>query len=168
MYIKRLEKRKTQLNGEMHLFIIWNKARNLEKKILDDLKDNFTILQVQEIKWAKKDFSHNLSQFYGKKLPLGCNKEKEVGRGKFLLVLIADEEPFYVIRRTNSGDCIVNVNVFDSKEMYRNWVGGHKIHSSNTQDEFEHDIFLLLGKHAAEVKAIFESNGHIESYKKRL
>lgn len=152
------------MNEEMHIFIIWNKARKLEEKIMKDIAENFTVLGKTEITWDKESFSDNLSAFYGEKLPKGCNKEKEVGIGPFLLIYVLDKEPLYRKRRVNSGNNVVNVNVFDSKEMYRTWLKSHNIHSSNTVDEVEHDLYLLLGIHASEIKERLERGEHINKY----
>ena len=39
--------------------------------------------------------------------------------------------------------------MFDSKFMYREWTGGgHKIHCTNSIDETNHDLTLLLDKNA--------------------
>jgi len=157
------------VKSEIHLFILWENARKkCENEILNDIESNFEVLQIIEIEWNRKDFSDNISQFYGIKLPPRCNKVKEVGDGKFLLVIIRDNHPMYVVRRTNSGDSIVNVNVFDSKEMYRRWVGGHNIHSSNTVEEAEHDLGLLLGKTIKELEDIYKLQETIKEYKERI
>lgn len=157
-----------RINSELQLFIIWEKARSWEKEILEDIAQNFKVLQVMEIEWSKEYFSDNLSTFYGKKLPVGCNKEKEIGTGKFLLIIVEDESPMYVKRRTNSGNMLVNVNMFDSKEMYRTWVGGHKIHCTNNLEEVEHDIYLLTGMHLHDIKNLYDGERKIGDYKKVL
>ena len=33
------------MNAEMHIFIIWNKARKLENKIMNDISKNFIVLE---------------------------------------------------------------------------------------------------------------------------
>lgn len=156
------------MNAEMHIFIIWNKARKLENKIMNDISKNFIVLGKTEIIWGKEFFSNNLSAFYGEKLPKGCNKEKEVGRGPFQLIYVLDENPLYRKRRVNSGNNIVDVNVFDSKEMYRVWLKSHNIHSSNTLEEVDHDLYLLLGMHATEVKERLERGEHINNYVREI
>lgn len=146
------------MNGEIHLFILWQKARKCEKKILDDISVNFKILQKIEIDW-RDNFSSKISAFYGENLPPHSEKEKHVGVGKFLLVIVLDETPLYSIRRTSKGAKLVNINMFDSKEMYRKWTGGgHKIHASNDLVESEHDLEKILGKNLEELKEIYECN----------
>lgn len=156
------------LGKELYIFILWENARSREKEILSDLSANFHVIQTLDIKWDKKAFSNNLSKFYGKNLPPNCHKEKEVGTGKFLLVILEDEVPLYAIRRTNSGENIINVNVFDTKEMYRAVVGGHNIHSSNTEDETAHDLKVLTGFDLSEIKARLSQGKILEEYKEIL
>lgn len=156
------------LGKELYIFILWEKARSKEEEILADLKANFHVIQTLNIKWEKKVFSNNLSKFYGKNLPPNCHKEKEVGTGKFLLVILEDEEPLYQIRRTNSGDNIINVNIFDTKEMYRAIIGGHNVHSSNTEEETEHDLKLLTGLDMAKIKSKLEQGMFLDEYKEIL
>lgn len=156
------------MGKELYIFILWEKARSKEEEILADLKANFHVIQTLNIKWEKKVFSNNLSKFYGKNLPPNCHKEKEVGTGKFLLVILEDEEPLYQIRRTNSGDNIINVNIFDTKEMYRAIIGGHNVHSSNTEEETEHDLKLLTGLDLAKIKSKLEQGMFLDEYKEIL
>lgn len=156
------------LGKELYIFILWEKARSREEKILSDLRANFHVIQTLEIGWNQNAFSDNLSKFYGKNLPPNCYKEKEVGMGKFLLVLLEDEAPLYRIRRTNSGENIINVNVFDTKEMYRAIIGGHNVHSSNTEDETAHDLKLLTGLELSEIKIRLLQGKFLEGYKEIL
>lgn len=162
-----MEKRK-YLGKELFIFILWERARGRETEILSDLKANFHVIQTMEIKWSREAFSDNLSKFYGKNLPPNCHKEKEIGTGKFLLVILEDETPLYRIRRTNSGENIINVNVFDTKEMYRAIVGGHNVHSSNTEEETAHDLKLLTGLDLPEIKTRLKQGQTLKEYKEVL
>lgn len=142
-------------NEEFGLFILWSKARTIENKIIDDISKRFEILNMFSITWTKEMFASNLSRFYGENLPKKSSKEKHCGNGPFLLVVVKDNNPMYRYRATSKGGAIVNINFFDSKEMYRNWTGGgHKIHATNDMKEFRHDLMLMLGL-------------SIEDYKKR-
>lgn len=156
------------IGKELYIFILWEKARSREEEILSDLKENFHVIQTLDIKWDKKVFSDNLSKFYGKNLPPNCHKEKEVGTGNFLLVLLEDETPLYRIRRTNSGENIINVNIFDTKEMYRAIVRGHNVHSSNTEEETAHDLKLLIGLELSEIKIRLSKGELLQEYKEIL
>ena len=131
---------------ELHLFIIWERARNKETDIINDIKSNFTILKFFDIQWDSRNVASNFTRFYGTNLPTGSAKEAECGTGNFLLIVVYDENPYYANRLTSKGDAIVNINMFDAKSKYRSWTGGgHKIHATNSPRETNHDITLLLG-----------------------
>ena len=132
---------------EIHLFILWENARNKEKEIVEDIKNNFNIIGLYNIRWNKEKFSNNLSRFYGTNLPENSEKEKHCGNGDFLLIIVEDENPVYEERETSKGKQIVNVKMFDKKTYYRDLTGGgHKVHATNSEFETNHDLTLLLGK----------------------
>ncbi|WP_035291749.1 hypothetical protein [Clostridium sp. KNHs214] len=144
---------KNQISSEIHLFILWENARYKEWQIIEDIKNNFKILGLYEINWSKEKFSENLSRFYGRKLPVGSNKEKHCGVGPFLLIVVEDYSPKYMQRKTSKGVEIVNIKTFDSKSKYREWTGGgHKIHCTNSKKETDHDLTLLLGVNSCDYK----------------
>ena len=92
------------------------------------------------------------------------DKEKHVGSGKFLLIVVLDENPLYKVRRTSRGGKDVNINMFDSKEMYRKWTGGgHRVHGSNNVSESGHDLGILLGKTYEELWQIY-NEGKVVQY----
>ncbi len=131
---------------ELHLFIIWEKARHIEDKIIEDIRIKFKIVKVFEITWTKRNFSKNLSRFYGTKLPPGSSKEKHCGTGPFLLVVVEDKNPVYEELETSKGLAEVNSNLFSSKSLHREWSGGgHRVHATNSIRETEHDLMLLTG-----------------------
>ena len=135
------------MKEELHLFIIWENARNKEKEIVEDINENFKILKIFDVEWSKDEFSNNLSRFYGTNLPKDSAKEIHCGNGKFLLIIVKDDNPIYENRQTSKGEKIVNINMFDKKNYYRKLTGGgHKIHGTDNQMETNHDITLLLGK----------------------
>ena len=139
------------MDKELHLFIIWERGRYKETDILFDIKSHFQIVKCYDILWSDECVSDNFTRFYGTNLPKGSGKEKECGTGRFLLVIVYDENPQYAIRHTSKGDAFVNVNMFDAKSKYRNWTGGgHKIHATNSPKETKHDLILLLGINVAD------------------
>lgn len=157
------------MEDELHLFILWEHARVLQDRIIHDIKDNFELLDIIEIKWDTANFAHNLKCFYGVNLPKNSKKEQHCGNGPFLLLIVRDAEPLYRRRRTSSGSKIVNVNLFDSKEMYRKWLGGgHKVHASNDVEESNHDLKLLLGYGTEEIRLIYGRNQQIKNYRQIL
>lgn len=132
--------------SELHAFIIWEKALRLRGRIVKDLKKKFEILRVYEISWSENTVSNNFSRFYGTNLPPGSDKERHCGNGPFWLIIINDHKPCYEVRETSKGRRSVNLNTFNSKDLYREWTGGgHKIHSTTCAEEINHDIALLLG-----------------------
>ena len=145
--------------SELHLMIIWKNALYKKNKILEDLKQQFTIRNMFNIKWTDENYSDNLSRFYGTSLPAGSGKEEHCGKGTFLLIIFEDKNPQYDYRMTSHGKSYVNTNVFDKKTLYRNWTGGgHKIHATDNTYEFNHDITLLLGVNALDFKNSFKQN----------
>jgi len=142
------------LNTELHLFIIWKNARHMTENILEDLKKKFQLLDVYEVNWSTEFFSSNMSRFYGVKLPPGkeYSKSNQHEFGPFLLCIIEDKSPKYDFVDNNGEKILVNVNMYDAKQTYRSWTGGgHNVHGSNTIDETEHDLALLLGKNLKDI-----------------
>lgn len=138
--------------SEHHLFIIWEHARDQEKEILLDIAGSFDITHKFDIGWSKKFFSDNLSRFYGTNLPAGSEKETHIGTGRFLLVIVEDKSPIYKQHNTSRGAEVVNSRTFLSKTKYRDLTGGgHKIHGTNNEQEFQHDLRLLLGMNLSEL-----------------
>ncbi len=136
-----------ETNSEIHLFIVWEKARNRQSEILGDIKKKFQVLDILEVSWSKRNFASNLTRFYGLKLPSRSSKERHCGTGPFLLVVVRDFDPNYEDRATSTGITRVNVATFDCKELSRSWTGGgHRVHATNTPEETQHDLALLLGQ----------------------
>lgn len=132
--------------SELHLFILWERARYQQDKILADIREHFSIVKLYEISWTPELVSSNLTRFYGENLPSHSDKEQECGTGPFLLVIVRDEKPNYEYRETSHGKEKVNINMFDGKAKYRSWTkGGHKIHGTNTTQETNHNLTMLLG-----------------------
>jgi len=150
-------------NSEVHLFLLWEKARVYERKILNYIESNFNIINVTEITWSEKYFSSNLSRFYGENMPKGCHKEVHCGNGPMLAIIVEDANPQYNVRLTSKGNQEVNINIFDAKRKFRDWTGGgHKIHATNTTDEANHDLMLLLGKNTGDYKKGKKWNGSVD------
>lgn len=134
------------MKSEIYLYIIWKNAEKYKDKIITDIKKNFDILKVLNVKWSNKNFSKNLTRFYGTFLPFWSGKQRDVGTGNFTLVIVKDSNPIYDYRNTLHGKDFVNIKMFDSKIKYRKLVGGgSRIHCSNSLEETNHDLTLLLG-----------------------
>lgn len=136
----------TNSSKELHLVIIWENGRHKENEVLEFLNSKFEVVEKYKIKWDKALFGKNLTTFYGKNLPPNSGKEKHVGNGEFLLITFYDKMPIYEYSLSSKGTVNVNINLFRTKEKLRNLTGGgHKIHSTNTTEETNHDLILLLG-----------------------
>ena len=132
---------------EIHLFILWSKVSSERENILSDIAGKFIILDIYNITWSKNKFSENLSRFYGQNLPKNSKKEQHCGSETFTCVIVRDESPKYEPRHTSKGIRVVNVNLFDSKKLYRSWTGGgHKIHATDDVEETRIQLMLLLEK----------------------
>lgn len=131
---------------ELHLIIIWENGRYKEKEIVDSISKKFELVEKYKVNWNKKLFGKSLTTFYGTNLPPKSDKEKHCGNGEFLLVTFYDNDPKYDYVKTSRGIERVNVNIFSCKEKFRDLTGGgHKIHSTNSPLETNHDLTLLLG-----------------------
>lgn len=136
-------------NSEIHLLIIWNYGLNKIDAIKEDIEQNFVIKAEYNINWSDHYFSQNLTRFYGQNLPAGSGKETHCGRGPFRAFILEDSSPCYEARNTSRGSEIVNINLFDAKAKYRQWTGGgHRIHATNSTEESQKDIWLLLHREA--------------------
>ena len=132
---------------EIHLFIIWSKALDKEYEIISDIKKKFNVLCSYKVSWSKERFAENLTRFYGQNLPKDSHKEKHCGNDAFSCIVVKDNSPIYETRKTSKGDRVVNVNLFDAKQLYRSWTGGgHKIHATDNIEETKLQTMLLFGK----------------------
>ncbi len=132
---------------EIHLFIIWSAGIYQKDKILEDISENFTICSIYNTTWSKDRFSDNLSRFYGENLPKNSHKEKHCGTDTFCCIIVKDIKPIYEIRDTSKGTRVVNIRLYDAKQLYRTWTkGGHKIHATDNIKETKSQLALLFGK----------------------
>ncbi len=131
---------------ELHLVIIWENGRYKEKEIIKSISEKFELVEKYKINWNKNLFGKNLTTFYGTNLPPKSEKENHCGKGEFLLIIFYDNDPKYGYVETSRGTERVNTNIFACKEKFRDLTGGgHKIHSTNSPLETNHDLTLLLG-----------------------
>ncbi len=146
--------------SEVHLFILWEHARGIEEKILDDIAEHFNILKTYEVHWSRNKFTENLSRFYGTKLPPNAKKEAHVGTNAFLAVIVEDQDPVYKKHTTSKGDAHVNSKLFSAKTRHREWTGGgHRIHGTNSVVETDHDLTLLFGKNTVDLLQHIKKTG---------
>lgn len=132
---------------EIHLFIIWSKALDKKTDILKDISSKFEVLETYNVTWSKDKFSENLSRFYGENLPKNSFKEKHCGNDTFTCVIVKDNKPNYEVRETSKGAKVVDINLFDAKQLYRSWTGGgHKIHATDNSEEVRLQLVMLFNK----------------------
>ncbi len=140
-------------NPEIHLIVLWANARYKENEIIEDVKSHLDIMAAYDVHWSCDCVSDNFSRFYGVNLPNRSEKEKECGTTGFLLLVVRDNKPKYEMVETSRGHERVNVNIFSLKQKYRQWTrGGHKIHTTNSVNETNHDSALLLGLNYDDLK----------------
>ena len=131
---------------ELHLIVIWSKALSEKERIINDVGNRLEIVRIYNVNWSEDKFSSNLSRFYGENLPKNSHKEKHCGKDTFCAIIVRDSNPKYETRLTSKGNRIVNVNLFDVKQVYRMWTGGgHKIHATDTYEETRLQLALLFG-----------------------
>ena len=137
--------------AEQHLFILWEKARDKEQEILEDLKSSFKILKEYEIFWDKDKFRQNLSSFYAEDFEYDTYQEEVRGKGAFLVLLVEDKKPIY--------ENAVNQNIFKFKHKWRQILGSFTIHGTDTVKQMRRDLCLLTGKSISDLLKTEKLNG---------
>jgi len=152
-YKLNIEQTSEKADSELHLIVLWANARYKESEILDDIKTHVDIMDAYDVHWSCDCVADNFSRFYGTNLPKNSYKEQECGTTGFLLLVVRDNNPKYEMTETSRGHEYVNVNIFELKQKYRKWTGGgHKIHTTNSVVETNHDSALLLGLNYDDLK----------------
>jgi hypothetical protein len=140
--------------SEIHLFLIWKKGLPQANMILDEIKQDFTVLDVQDIVWERRRIVQNLCRFYTNSKLIIFWKYLRCGGAPVRMILVKDKAPTYMDRQTNAGIEKVNIHMFDSKKKYRKLMkNGHLIHGTNTTFEFMFNYMMLTGK-APNIKKI--------------
>lgn len=139
----------------LHILIIWEKALDKKDYILDDINKSFIIQRIFKFHWDAELFLKNYTVFYAHSLKhlsrknlnrILTNKISHCGNGDFYVIVFEDPSPNLQLRKTSSGNRLVNINVFDKKTEYRQLTGGgHRIHSSDDVWETNKDLTLLFG-----------------------
>lgn len=137
-------------NGELHLFVLWPKARFAERRILADVARETDVVFTKELRFDG-DAALAYRRFYGPSLPDERRKIAHCGAGAFLLVVVRERKREYaLVDVPGSVPTVCNTHMFELKRRYREWAGRrHRVHGTVTAREFARDILLLTG-HAAE------------------
>ncbi len=141
------------MDPELHLFVLWEKARRAEARVLEDLSRQADIEVIGKWEFAfPGPPAEAYPAFYGGKKPLdGPLKVRKCGGGPFLLIVVRNLNPSYGSRWARDEKYyIANELMYDLKARYREWAGRkHRIHGTTSVKEFARDIFILTG-HTAE------------------
>ncbi len=136
--------------AELHLMVLWEKARTEEARILADVARHVEVVAKAELSWPG-DPVKCYGRFYGAKLQEAEGKVLVCGGGPFLMLVVRDRRPRYGWRATSRGGEFVNLRMFAMKARYRAWTGGgHRVHTTNSPEETRRDIYLLTGHTMAE------------------
>ena len=142
------------MNPELHLFVLWEKARRVEARVLEDLSRQADIEVIGKWELAfTGPAAEAYPAFYGRKKPLdGRLKARKCGRGAFLLVVVRNLNPTYGSRWARDDKYyLANELMYDLKARYREWAGRkHRVHGTTSEKEFARDIFILTGHTADE------------------
>lgn len=132
--------------SELHLFVLWEKARFAERRILADMARELEIVCARELRFEDEPM-RSYRRFYGSTLPDARRKVRECGSGPFLLVVVRDKDPEY-------GTCALDGSVYRDANLrlvtlkcrYRNWAGRrHRVHGTTSRAEFARDVLMLTG-----------------------
>ncbi len=141
------------MNPELHLFVLWEKARRVEARVLDDLGRQANIEVIGKWEFAfPGPAAEAYTAFYGGEKPLdGPLKVRKCGGGPFLLIVVRNLNPSYGSRWARDDKYyLANELMYDLKTRYREWAGRkHRVHGTTDPAEFARDVFLLTG-HTAE------------------
>ena len=141
-------------HDEVQMFVLWEKARVAEKRILDDIATHAEIIASFEAQWPKgmsPQAAYN--RFYGPLLPDAAEKASRSGAGAFVVVIVRFPSSRYDWRMTQRGLEYVNLDMFELKWKYREWVGGNnRVHGTLSEEECRRDVALLTG-HAVDAWA---------------
>ena len=131
---------------EKHLIILWPSC-NSDRKLLDEqIFENFTVVRKVSGEWTERNAEINYSRFYQQNVVGNQEFVSHKGIGDFQIYIVTDTAPTYSHVETSRGYEFVNTNIFQMKEKLRSLThGGHKIHSTNSQDELRRDVAMLWG-----------------------
>jgi len=143
-----------KLSSEIHCMIIWEKCSLFQEKIIEDLKNKYSVLFVFNSMWNSEEFLKNLSKLYMKNI----RKEEYLLKksNKFTIIIFKDDSPRYSLEKTYKGISLVNTRIYTYKREYRKFVQNKPlIHISETIDEADNNLKSLFN---LEQKDLLEDN----------
>ncbi len=134
---------------ELHLFVIWPKARFAESRIMADLARETDVLWSGEMRFDC-DMALAYRRFYGTSLPDERRKVANCGAGAFRVVVVRDCKPAYdTVDAGGVAPVWCNVRMLALKTRYREWAGRkHRVHGTVKPAEFARDVLMLTGRTA--------------------
>jgi hypothetical protein len=139
------------------LFVIWQAASSHRQRILDDLAKRFVVVGRYDIEWSASRVMKNFERFYSDIDVRGVYHVFNKGAGPFTLVIVRDRLPRVEVRDTARGPRRVNAHFLDAKLRYRRWTSGLEVHCSETPQEANRDVMMLLGADMRTCQAIVTS-----------
>lgn len=147
------------MNPETHLFIIWEKGRFAQNRILDDIREHFRVIYSGEMRFpgdAKRDYC----RFYNTRRFNVRKKVRRCGSGPFMIVIVEDLAPIHVIDEFGKE---VNALMYERKALYRSWAGRKfRVHGTLQSSEYERDVFRVTGHSADEWRKGVPAEMHME------
>lgn len=136
---------------ELHLFVVWPKARFVEDRILEDLRRETEVVWTGEMRF-EGDMALAYRRFYGPSLPDAGRKVANCGTGTFVMAVVRDVRPEYdTVDAGGRNPVHCNVRMLGLKTKYREWAGRrHRVHGTVIPEEFARDVEILTGRKAAE------------------
>lgn len=135
------------MKEETHLFVLWPKALKKREKIIADISKKAKVLATFMMDWPKGvSAERGYRHFYGTMLPDSVGKVKRAGSGRFMGIVVRMTDPNYDWRMTQRGLEYLNLELYEMKWNYRNWVGGlHRVHGTTMPEEASRDLMTLTG-----------------------
>jgi hypothetical protein len=126
-----------------YLFLIWGSVDNINC-IRNTISQKFTIKNEIIFEWHPNIFIKNLRRFYYKHKINAHLKSIETSKKKFYVFIVYDQNPNYSNLMIRDNLEHVNTNIYNMKLLLRRKTnGGHKIHSSNNETEFNENMLML-------------------------
>jgi hypothetical protein len=134
------------VHGQLGLFVIWEKGRGAEDRILADLAKRFDVLHVYDVHWSRSLVTQNYRRFYSDVDVRGIAHLDKKGAGPFLAVTVLDRAPLMEERMTARGLRLVNSRFLDAKLTARAWTSEYAVHCGENEWENSRDLTMLLGE----------------------